>query len=133
MASKIHDVIIIGGGPAGLSTALGLARQLYSAVVFDSGVYRNERTTHMHNVLTWDHRSPEEYRAVAHKELLTRYDTIRIENVAIKEVRKIETGLFEAKDSRSEVWQGRKLVLATGVRDIAPEIEGYADCWGRGM
>jgi thioredoxin reductase len=133
MASKIHDVIIIGGGPAGLSTALGLARQLYSAVVFDSGVYRNERTTHMHNVLTWDHRSPEEYRAVAHKELLTRYDTIRIENVAIKEVRKIETGLFEAKDSRGEVWQGRKLVLATGVRDIAPEIEGYADCWGRGM
>ncbi|KAH8723042.1 thioredoxin reductase glit [Phaeosphaeriaceae sp. PMI808] len=133
MASKIQDVIIIGGGPGGLSTALGLARQLYSAVVFDSSVYRNERASHMHNVLTWDHRSPEEYRAAARSDLLTRYNTIRIENVAVNEVRRTDTGIFEAKDANGKVWQGRKLVLATGVRDIAPEIDGYADCWGLGI
>ena len=87
----------------------------------------------MHTVLTWDHRSPEEYRDAAHKDLLTRYNTIRIEKVAIDEVRKTEAGLFEAKDATGQVWQGRKLVLATGVRDIVPEIEGYAECWARGM
>lgn len=133
MASKIQDVIIIGGGPAGLSTALGLARQLYSAVIFDSGTYRNERASHMHNVLTWDHRSPEDYRAVARRELLTRYETIHIENVAVNEVRRTETGNFEASDAAGKVWQARKLVLATGVKDIPPEIEGYPECWGRSM
>jgi thioredoxin reductase len=133
MASKIHDVLIIGGGPAGLSTALGLARQLYSAVIFDSGVYRNDRAKYMHNVPTWDHRLPEEYREAGRRDLLTRYNTIRIENVTIEEVRRTEAGLFEATDAAGHVWEGRKLVLATGVRDIAPEIEGYADCWGRGM
>jgi thioredoxin reductase len=58
MAALLRDVLIIGGGPAGLAVATGLARQLYTAVVFDSGVYRNARTQHMHNVPTWDHRNP---------------------------------------------------------------------------
>ena len=58
MTPILHDVLIIGGGPAGLSAATGLARQLYTAVVFDSGVYRNARAKHMHNVPTWDHRDP---------------------------------------------------------------------------
>ncbi|KAI1912879.1 hypothetical protein LOZ53_003094 [Ophidiomyces ophidiicola] len=130
---KLLDVLIIGGGPAGLSTALGLARQLHSAVIFDSGVYRNDLASHMHNVVTWDDRAPADFRAAGRKELLERYRTIQVENVRVDEVRKDTNGYFEAKDASGQIWWGRKLVLAVGVRDISPDIHGYADCWGKGI
>lgn len=131
--TPLLDVLIIGGGPAGLSVATGLARQLYTAVVFDSGVYRNDRVNHMHNVLTWDHCEPAEFRKKARDDLLARYQTIQFENTKIESVQKTAEGYFQAIDTSGKAWEGRKLVLATGVRDLIPEIEGYDDCWGRGM
>ncbi|KAI0379581.1 hypothetical protein F5Y04DRAFT_259416 [Hypomontagnella monticulosa] len=64
-AMPLFDVpLIIGGGPTSLVIATRLARQLYSAVIFDSGVYRNTLTKHkQHNVPTWDHWDPAEFRA----------------------------------------------------------------------
>jgi gliotoxin/aspirochlorine biosynthesis thioredoxin reductase len=132
-----YDVLIIGSGPAGLSTATALARQLHTAVVFDSGVYRNARTKHMHNVPTWDHRDPAEFRAKAREDLFARYDTVRIENIAVKAVRGLEGGGFEAEDEKGMVWKGKKLVLAVGVEDLVEEMEevipGYEKLWGRGV
>jgi thioredoxin reductase len=127
------DALIIGGGPAGLSVATGLARQLHTAVVFDSGIYRNQLSRNMHNVVTWDHRSPADFREAARNDIRKRYSTIDFKNVAINEVRKTTSGLFEAVDATGYVWQGKKLVLATGVEDIFPDFDGYKEGWAAGM
>lgn len=131
--TTLLDVLVIGGGPAGLSVATGLARQLYTAAVFDSGVYRNERAAEMHNFVTWDHRRPAEFREKARDDLLARYQTIQFENKTIESVQKTSNGYFQATDASGQVWTGRRLVLATGVRDLVPDIDGYDDCWGKGM
>ncbi|MCJ1348977.1 hypothetical protein MMC31_007210 [Peltigera leucophlebia] len=132
-ANQVLDVLIIGGGPAGLSVATGLARQLYTAVVFDSGNYRNALASHMHNVPTWDHRDPAEFRGAARDDILRRYNTIQFQNTTIQSVKKTSHGHFEATDAQGKVWTGRKLMLATGVRDVYPDVDGYGDCWARGI
>ena len=131
--AKIHDVLIIGAGPGGLSTALALARQLYSAVVFDSEQYRSSPAEHMHNVLTWDHTSPVNFRATAKAGILARYKTIRFENTRIESIRKNNDGTFETVDVSGNKTTGKKVVLATGVTDVLPEIDGFRELWGKSM
>lgn len=131
--NRVFDVVIIGGGPAGLSVALGLARQLYTACVLDSGVYRNERSSHMHNMIAFDHVSPAKFREQAKANILERYDTIEFQRATITNLQQGDDGLFSASDEAGNVWSGKKIVLATGVRDVAPGIDGYDDCWARGM
>lgn len=132
-SGPLRDVLIIGAGPGGVAAATGLARQLYSAVVFDSGVYRNALTQYMHNVPTWDHRNPKEFRAKAREDLLARYNTIHFENTTVESIQRTTKGYFEAMDTRGRSWTGRKVILATGVRDIFPEIENYSDVWVKGV
>lgn len=130
---SIFDVLIIGGGPAGLSVATGLARQMHRAVVFDSGFYRNAPTSFMHNIAVWDHTPPAEFRQAARERIMSRYDTIQFESTVIRKVEQIDGGLFVAIDTQDRVWTGKKLVLASGVHDIFPDIPGYGECWGKGM
>ncbi|KAL3466965.1 hypothetical protein BJX64DRAFT_284113 [Aspergillus heterothallicus] len=133
--TTLVDALIIGAGPGGLSVATGLARQLHTAVVFDSGLYRNARAAHMHNVLGWDHVNPAELRAKGRADLLGRYSTVQFQNSTIETVRRMTTeqSLFEAVDAAGNKWYGRKLVLATGVKDIPLDIPGFDECWGTGI
>ncbi|KAH7048222.1 thioredoxin reductase [Macrophomina phaseolina] len=133
MVTKV-EVLIIGGGPAGLSAALSLARARRSAIVFDSKEYRNAPTEHLHTYITWDHHNPAELRAAARKELLEgRYNTIKLSETAVKAVTKLPDGSFKAIDAAGSEWIGDKLVLATGVRDVLPAIPGFAQCWGKSI
>ncbi|KAH6898126.1 hypothetical protein B0T10DRAFT_431837 [Thelonectria olida] len=134
MSTKIYDALIIGGGPAGLAIASGLARQVYTALVLDSGSYRNVRATHMHNVLGFDHVNPADFRAKAKADLLKRYDTIEFKSATVESVRKLDSGVFEATDSTGAVYRGKKLGLGTGVIDVMDDQpEGYDECWARGI
>ncbi|PYI01630.1 FAD/NAD(P)-binding domain-containing protein [Aspergillus sclerotiicarbonarius CBS 121057] len=135
MAPSSADVLIIGGGPAGLATALALSRKLHSVLLFDSQEYRNDKTSYMHNVLGFDHVEPAAFRASIHDTLLQRYTTNTIVYRKIIEAQKLSVDgpgtRFEVTDEDGIKYQGDKLVLATGVRDIMPSIDGYSEHWGQ--
>lgn len=131
--AAIVDVLIVGGGPAGLSTALTLARQLHSVVVFDSGSYRNDYADYQHMVLGFDHQEPAHFRAAARENILSRYKTVTIHDVAVATAKKLEEDLFELTDVNGVAYHGKKLVLATGVEDLMPDLPGFKECWGKGM
>lgn len=124
----MYDVIVIGGGPAGLQAALTLGRVHRSVLVLDSGDYRNERATHMHNFLTHDGTPPEEFRTVARKELAA-YDDVELRSATVREVSPIDGG-FRLGLGPDGVEESRKLVLATGLRDELPDLPGLAEAWG---
>ena len=133
MAQPSVDVLIIGGGPGGLAAALALGRQLFRAKLFDSGSYRNARSHHMHTTPTWDHRDSIEYRAAAREEIETRYNNTQFIGQNVTSIRKLDDGFFEATDATGKAHTGRKVILASGVRDVYPDIKGYDEAWGRSV
>ena len=129
---KPYDLLVIGGGPAGLSAACGVSRQGHATLLFDSGSYRNDGADAMHAVSTWDHKPPSEYRAAARNDY-KRYGCVEIENAEVKSIKKNADSVFEATTSNGKTYTGHKVVLATGVEDVYPDIPGYAECWVKGM
>ncbi|KAI3396520.1 hypothetical protein diail_12044 [Diaporthe ilicicola] len=136
---ETSDVLIVGGGPAGLAAALSLCRQNHSVTVFDSEDYRNKYATEMHMVSTWDHRKPGEYLAASRAELKQRYpDQCKYVQAEVSAIERVSgparaNSIFEARDEAGSQWRGRKVILATGVRDLLPFIDGFEDCWGTGV
>lgn len=127
------DVAIIGGGPAGLTAANTLARQVHTAVVYDNQSYRNSGANHMHMILTWDHKSPQDYRAAARKNIDENYRTIEFASVSVEKIEKKSDSHFEVHDSNGDVKKFRKVILAVGSSNIFPDIDGYAELWKRRM
>jgi thioredoxin reductase len=122
-----YDVVIIGGGPAGLQAALTLGRVHRHALLLDSGSYRNDPAEHMHNFLTHDGTPPSELRATARKELAA-YDTVDVRNASVTAVAPDGAGFRVALGD--EVITTRGVLLATGVRDTLPDKPGLADLFG---
>src|SRR5512139_2449201 len=81
-----YDAIVIGGGPAGLQATLTLARVHRRVLMLDSGRYRNDPATHMHNVVTHDGTPPAAFRAAARAGLAA-YDTVTLREERVTSVR----------------------------------------------
>ncbi|KAI0174127.1 hypothetical protein BJ166DRAFT_574445 [Pestalotiopsis sp. NC0098] len=127
---SLIDVAIIGGGPAGLSAASTLARQLHTAVVFDSQVYRNAKSTSMHMVPGWENKDPKDFRASARSDVLANYSTVEFTNVGVATIEKKDDAHFLVSDVNGKEWHFRKILLAVGSSNIFPSIEGYEQLWG---
>ncbi|MDQ4138930.1 MAG: NAD(P)/FAD-dependent oxidoreductase [Bacteroidota bacterium] len=126
--SKNFDVIIVGGSYAGLSAAMSLGRALRNVLIIDSGKPCNQQTPHSHNFITHDGKTPAQISALA-REQVARYETISFyQGLAVSGV-KTDEG-FEITTESKEVFTARKLVFATGLKDIMPDLPGFAECWG---
>jgi len=131
---QIVDALIIGAGPAGLNAALTFARTRSTALVFDSREYRNEGIKHMHTVASRDHQDPYTFRATAREQIESRYETVWFQQCTITHAAKKLVGEeqydgFQVKDSDGKTFEGRKLILATGSKDVMPDIQGYKENW----
>ncbi|MDW3647139.1 MAG: NAD(P)/FAD-dependent oxidoreductase [Bacteroidia bacterium] len=123
-----YEVIIIGGSYAGLSAAMALGRSLRKTLLIDSGKPCNQQTPHSHNFLTQDGKTPSEISAVSKEQVLAYPDVQLIEGL-VQEGEKIDAG-FEVKLGNGDSYIGKKLILATGIQDLIPEIKGFSACWG---
>lgn len=127
----IHDVIIIGGGPAGMNAAVVLGRCQRRVLLFDTKQYRNRYSHGMHNYLTRDHILPTEFIKISHKEL-EKYGVIRIEKKIVN-ARKNNDGYFVARDEDGTLYYSKKLLVATGLTDNLPTVEGFEKFYGKSI
>jgi thioredoxin reductase len=125
------DVIIVGGGPAGLNAALVLGRCLRQVLVLDAGQPRNRWSHAVHNFLTRDGTPPTELRRLA-LEQLGPYETVRVRQALVIDA-VANGGGFRVTLEGGEALYGRKLLLATGVQDVLPELEGFDALYGRSV
>lgn len=126
--SYIYDVAVVGGGPAGLSAALWLARYLHSVVLVDSGDPRNWETRGINGFLgSHAIRSPElreRGRADAEK-----YGAELIDDT-VGTVKEIEDECYRLKLKSGRSLDARRILLAIGIKDHWPRIPGLEDCYG---
>lgn len=122
------DVIIIGGSYSGLAGAMALGRALRKVLIIDSGKPCNRQTPYSHNFLTQDGKTPGEIASLARRQV-EMYDTVKFFNGLATQGTKTKNGFF-IQTASGEIFSARKLIFATGISDMMPDIEGYAACWG---
>lgn len=127
----MYDVIIVGGGPAGLSAALLLGRCRRTALVIDAGEPRNAASQGLHGFLSRDGVKPLELRRLGRADV-ARYPDIEFRTGRVARVRRhedrFEVSLADGRQERSIL-----LLLATGRTDALPEKPGFREYYGRGV
>ena len=126
MDDGLFDVLIVGGGPAGLQAALSLGRARKRVLVADGGPRRNAATGHMNNFVSRDGIPPADFRREARTQLA------KYSNVSFRD-EPIETITGARGDFRTGAVRARRVLLATGVVDQPPDIEGLAPLWGHSV
>lgn len=125
---QLFDVIIIGGSYAGLAAGMALGRAMRKVLIIDSGNPCNKQTPHSHNFLTNDGKTPGEITKLAKDQVMAYKSVIFINGEAIAVVNKANG--FDVQIETGEVYNSRKLVFATGIKDIMPDIPGFSESWG---
>ncbi|AHH97204.1 NAD(P)/FAD-dependent oxidoreductase [Kutzneria albida] len=126
---KLYDVVVVGGGAAGLAGALSLGRARRSVLVVDGGQPRNAPAAHMQNYLGSDGLPPAELLARARAEV-TGYG-VRIAPTEVVGARRSADGRFTIDLADGSTVRARRLLIATGVTDELPAVPGVAQRWGR--
>jgi thioredoxin reductase len=125
---KHFDVIIIGGSYSGLAAGMSLGRALKEVLIIDSGNPCNKQTPHSHNFITQDGKTPKEIAKLA-KQQLEKYTTINFfDGLAVKGFKTEKE--FEIQCEGDEMFSSKKLIFASGIKDILPDIKGASECWG---
>jgi thioredoxin reductase len=127
MEEPNYDVVVVGGGAAGLSAALVLGRARRRVVVVDAGAPRNAPAAHMQGFLSRDGMSPAELLAVGRAEVAG-YGVELVEDQVVA----IDEG-FTVRLAGRRVLKARRILVATGLRDELPEIPGVRERWGRDL
>lgn len=126
-----HDVIVVGGGFAGLAAATYLGRARRSVLVLDTGRPRNRFAAASHGFLGHDGSAPADILAAARRQLAA-YPTVRVVDAEAMSAREGATG-FDVPLAGGDTASATKLILAFGLRDILPDVPGLAERWGRSV
>ncbi|MEO5903644.1 MAG: NAD(P)/FAD-dependent oxidoreductase [Gemmatimonadaceae bacterium] len=124
----VYDVAIVGGGPAGLSAALWLARYLHSVVLVDSGDPRNWETRGINGFLGSHGVKSPDLRKRGRED--AEHFGAKLLSAIVDKVDNVNSERFVLTLQSGEAIQSRRLLLAIGIRDIWPRIAGLADCYG---
>lgn len=126
--NNTFDVIIVGGSYSGLAAGMALGRALRKVLIIDDGKPCNKQTPNSHNFITQDGNTPASI-AVLAKEQVKQYNTVAFFSGQAITGKKIKNG-FEIQVSSGEIFEAKKIIFATGISDILPDIDGMAACWG---
>ncbi|MBA3444684.1 MAG: NAD(P)/FAD-dependent oxidoreductase [Gemmatimonadales bacterium] len=127
----MYDCLIVGGGPAGLSGALMLGRCRRSVLVCSTGEPRNARSAGLHGYLTRDGIDPTGFLGLARDEV-QRYPSVEFLQAEVVDARRTSTG-FAITCAGGLQFTTRKLLLATGVVDEIPDIDGLMELYGKSV
>jgi thioredoxin reductase len=123
------DVVIAGAGPAGLSAALVLGRARRKVLLCDTGTPRSWAAKEMHGFLTRDGVPPAKFRGLAHEEL-ARYPGVVFRVAEVTAASRTRDGHFVVRLAKGRSIRCRKLLIATGVFDHLPRLEGIEKFFG---
>lgn len=129
--SLMYDAVVVGGGPAGASAATLLGRAMRNVLVVDAGQTRNRTAEHVHGFLGLDGMSPSELQRRGRHE--AEHYGCRWSIGLITSARRHRDGSFELEESDGSLHRARTVIVATGLRDVLPPVEGLNDLWGRGV
>ncbi len=128
MDSEQYDVAIIGGGPAGLSAALWLARYLYRVILIDSGDPRNWETRGVNGFLGLPHIRPSDLRGIGREE--AREHSVNLVDAVCERVACYDEEHFQLLLADGRAIDARRLLLAIGLKDVWPDVPGLERVYG---